>query len=150
RDYGNESERVPLLHQTMVRPLGLNRQAVKHARLTDGEITDVNHLLHFACAFGDDFSSLESDELSKLMFQFAERVAETANGVAADWSGCSSPFFERFLRSRNRRLVILVRSGADAGQPTAINRRDLVDLRAAPTPVTGENTCVFLCDPKFF
>ena len=31
RDHSNESERMPLLHQTMVRPFGLDRQTVKHA-----------------------------------------------------------------------------------------------------------------------
>src|SRR5207248_1579068 len=42
RDY---AEWVPLLHQTVAGPFRLNRQAIKHARLTDGEVADVDHLL---------------------------------------------------------------------------------------------------------
>ena len=52
----DHAERMPLLHQAMIRPFRLNRQAVKHARLADGEIADVDHLLHFAFAFGDDLA----------------------------------------------------------------------------------------------
>src|SRR5213075_2176208 len=52
--FQDESERMPLLHQTMVFSLRLNRQAVKHARLADGEIADVDHLLNFAFTFGND------------------------------------------------------------------------------------------------
>src|SRR6266446_4220183 len=43
RDYGDEPKGMPLLHQTMARPFRLNRQTVKHARLADGEIADVDH-----------------------------------------------------------------------------------------------------------
>src|SRR5260370_10285212 len=125
---------MPLAHQTMVRPLGLNRETVKHARLADSEIADVNHLLNFAFTFGNDLAGLESDELTKLMFQLAQRISESANGIATDRAGRSSPFFERFLRTRDRGLVILVGGGANTRQPPAIDRRDLAVLRAPPPP----------------
>src|ERR1700719_4124971 len=98
----------------MARPFGLNRQTVKHARLADGEIGDVDHLLNFAFTFGENFAGLESNELTKLVFQLTERVSETTNGVAPDRTGCFSPLFERFQRARDRRLVIIVRRRADA------------------------------------
>src|SRR5438132_1590364 len=143
---GDEPERMPLLHQTMARPFRLNRKAVKHPRLADGEVADVDHLLHFAFAFSDDLAGLERDELTELVFQLAERVSQTSNGVAADWAGRSSPLFECFLRARDRRLVIVVGSGVNAGQPPAIDRRYLVDLRApaAAGPFTREDAWIFL------
>src|SRR5438552_2539545 len=143
---------MPLLHQTMVFSLRLNRQAVKHARLADGEIADVDHLLNFAFTFGNDLAGLESDELTKLMFQLAQPISESANGVAADGARCSSPFFERFLRTRDRGLVIVVRGGANTCQPPAIDRRDLVDLRAtaAAGPITGKNTGIVVNDAELF
>ena len=70
-DYGDNTERMPLLHQTVTRPFRLNRQAIKHARLTNGEVADVDHLLHFAFAFGDNFPGLERHELPEIMFEFA-------------------------------------------------------------------------------
>ena len=75
-DHGDHTERMPLLHQAVARPFRLNRQAVKHARLADGEIADVDHLLHFAFALGDDLAGLERDELAEFGFEFAQRVAE--------------------------------------------------------------------------
>ena len=52
----DDAKRMPLFHQTVIRPLRLNRQAVKHSRLADGEIADIDHLLHFAFALSYDFS----------------------------------------------------------------------------------------------
>ncbi len=75
---------MPLLHQAMVRALGLNRQAVKHARLTDGEVADVDHLLHFAFAFGENLARLERDEFAEIVLLLAQGVAELADGFAAD------------------------------------------------------------------
>jgi hypothetical protein len=37
---------MPLLHQAMARPFGLNGQAIKHPRLANGEVADIDHLLH--------------------------------------------------------------------------------------------------------
>ncbi len=62
---------MPLLHQAVTRPFRLNRQAIKHARLTNREIADVDHLLHFAFAFGDNFPGLEGNELPEIMFKIA-------------------------------------------------------------------------------
>src|SRR5207247_7473897 len=114
RDDSDETKRMPLFHQPMARPFGLNRQAVKHARLPDREIADVDHLLHFAFAFGENFSGLERNELPKLVFEFAERVSQTTDGVATDRSRSSSPFLKCFLCARDRCLVIVVRSGSNA------------------------------------
>ena len=59
---------MPLLHQTVAWPFRLNRQAIKHPRLTDCEIADVDHLLHFAFALRDNFAGLERHELAELVF----------------------------------------------------------------------------------
>src|SRR5205823_9196715 len=101
---------MPLLHQTMVFSLRLNRQAVKHARLADGEIADIDHLLHFAFAFSDDLAGLEGDELAELVFRFAQRIAKPAYRVAAHRSRRRAPFQKSFLRARNRLVIIVGRS----------------------------------------
>src|SRR5207247_5893905 len=110
-DDGDEPERMPLFHQPMARPFGLNRQAVKHARLPDREIADVDHLLHFAFAFGENFSGLERHQLPKLVFEFAERVSQTTDGVATDRYRSFSPYLKFFLCARDRCLVYVARSG---------------------------------------
>jgi hypothetical protein len=42
---------MPLLHHAVRGTLTSNGQAIELARETDGEIADINHLLHFAAAF---------------------------------------------------------------------------------------------------
>src|SRR4029077_1501602 len=130
-DHSNNTERMPLLHQTVIFSLRLDRQAIKHARLTDCEIADVDHLLHFAFPLRDDLSSLECYELPELMFRFPERVAETANGLAADRPGRITPFQKRFLRTGDGRFVIVVGRRVHARQFASIDRGDLVDLAAS-------------------
>src|SRR5437870_12930009 len=48
-----------LKHEPMTWPLRLDRQAVKHPRLPEGEIANVDHLLNFALAFRNNFSGLQ-------------------------------------------------------------------------------------------
>ena len=55
-DDPDDAERMPLLVHAVLRPLRMHRQAVEHARLADGEVGDVDHLLHFAVAFGLDLA----------------------------------------------------------------------------------------------
>src|SRR4030095_5397261 len=140
---------MPLLHQTMTRPFGLDRQAIEHARLADGEIADVDHLLHLAFAFRDDLPSLQRDQLTELVFQFAQGVAKTANGLAAHWPGRDAPFKKRFLRSCNCLVVIFVRSRAHAGESLSINRRDFVDLGATSAPFAAEDAGIVIGQAEF-
>ena len=62
------------------------------SRLTDREIANVDHLLHFAFAFGDDLSGLQGYELAELVFQFAQRIAKATNSLAAHGPGVARHF----------------------------------------------------------
>ena len=106
----------------MVRPFRLNGQAIKHARLSDRQVADVDHLLHFAFAFADDFPGFESDELAELVLQIAQGVAQTAHSFAADRSWRKPPFQKCLVRASDRRFVIFIGSGANAGQFSPIDR----------------------------
>ena len=97
---------MPLFHQAVAWSFRLNRQSIEHARLADGEIADVDHFLHFAFAFGDDFPGLERHQLAELMFQFAQRIAQAANSFTAHRSRRDTPLQKRFLRARDRSIVI--------------------------------------------
>src|SRR5256884_8984171 len=133
----------------MARPFGLDGQPVKHARLADREIADINHLLHFAFTFRDDFSSLEGDKLTELVFQVAQCVAKTANSVAAHRTRSRTPFQERFLSTRNRLVVIIIRCGTHTCDSPPINRRNLVDLRSATAPFAIEDASLTSVRPSF-
>jgi hypothetical protein len=100
----------------------LNCQPIKHPRLADREVANIDHLLHFAFTLGDDFPSLERDQLAELVFQFAQCVAKTANCLTAHRTRSRAPFQKRIMRTRNRLVVIVVRCGAYAGDAASINR----------------------------
>ncbi|KAG1393877.1 hypothetical protein G6F59_014277 [Rhizopus arrhizus] len=51
RDDADQAQRVVLLVHAVAGALGMHGVAVQHAALADGEIGDVDHLLHFAIAF---------------------------------------------------------------------------------------------------
>ena len=55
-------ERMPGLGHAMAGALGGDGEAVQLPRQADGEIADVDHLLHFAEALGDDLADLKRDQ----------------------------------------------------------------------------------------
>ena len=88
-------ERMPLLHHAVAGPLGRDGQAVELAREADREVADVDHLLHFAVAFGADLAHLERDEFAERLLELAQRVAEIAHDLAALGRRALAPGLER-------------------------------------------------------
>ncbi len=60
-----------------------DRQAVELARQADGEVADVDHLLHFAEAFAGDLAGLDGDEAAQRLLVGAQLLAEQAHQLAA-------------------------------------------------------------------
>ncbi len=58
----DHTERMPGLHQPMRRPLRGDGAAVELARQADGELADVDHLLHFAQRLGGDLADLDGHQ----------------------------------------------------------------------------------------
>ena len=56
---------MPLLVHAVLRAFGVHGLAVKHAGLADGKISDVDHFLDLAVAFGLDLAHLESNEAAE-------------------------------------------------------------------------------------
>ncbi len=56
---------MPGLHHAMARALRGDGQAVELARQADGEVADVDHLLHFAKALGDDLAGLQRHQRAR-------------------------------------------------------------------------------------
>ena len=67
----------------MVAALRLDGQAVELARQADGEVADVDHLLHFAEPFRLDFADLDRHQPAELGLGGAQFFAEQANELAA-------------------------------------------------------------------
>ena len=75
-DDGDRSERVPRLGEAMAGTLGGDRLAVELPREPDGEVADVDHLLHLAEPFLRDLPDLESDERAESLLLAAELLPE--------------------------------------------------------------------------
>ena len=65
-DDADDAERMPGFHHAVAGALGGDGQAVELARQADGEIADVDHLLHFAEAFGRDLAGFDRDQPAEL------------------------------------------------------------------------------------
>src|SRR6516225_12121224 len=84
------------------------------------------------------------------MFKFTQRIAQTADCFAAHWSGCDAPLHKSFMRTRNRFVVIVVRSGTDAGKPPPVDRRNFLNCNATAAPFAIEHAGVVVGETKFF
>ena len=111
------------------------RQAVELPRQADGEVADVDHLLHFAVALGADLAHLERDQIAERLLQLAQRLAEIAHQLAAlrrrpfaPGAGTPAP-----PPSRPRRnSPALASSTAAIGSPVGgVERRQFVAVRIA-------------------
>ena len=78
----------------MVGALGGDGEAGELAREAGGEGADVDHLLDFAEAFGEDLAGFEGDEAAESVDVGAELFAEEADELAAFGRGDVAPGFE--------------------------------------------------------
>src|SRR5690349_8782043 len=74
---------MPLLVHAVLRTLRMHGVAVEHARLADGEVGDVDHLLHLAQPLGLDLAVLERDQRAEIVLRDTQRLAQQADGLAA-------------------------------------------------------------------
>ena len=80
----------------MAGPLGRDGQSVKLARQPHREIADVDHLLHFAEAFLQNFSVLDRDQTAERFFVGTQFLAEQTHQFATARRRHLAPLAERF------------------------------------------------------
>ena len=115
---------MPLLVHAVAGALAVHGEAVELAGEADGEIGDVDHLLHFALAFGQDFAHFEADEGAEVVFVGAEFVGDLAHDFAAFGCGRHAPFEEGFLGARDDVLVVVEAGHANAGERLVVGGID--------------------------
>src|SRR3546814_15192889 len=98
---------MPGLHHPVIWPLGGDGEAVELARQADGEVADVDHLLHFAESLGDNLPRLEADEAGQRLLPFAQHLAEQADELASPGRGDGAPREEGVMGPAERRLCLL-------------------------------------------
>ena len=80
---GDGAERMPRLGEPVAGALRGDRAAVQLPRETDGEVADVDHLLHLAEPLLRDLPHLERDERAERLLLAPELLAEQAHELAA-------------------------------------------------------------------
>ncbi len=111
---------MPLLEHAVFGSLARHGESVELARQADGEIGDIDHLLHFALALGQDLAHFERDQRAEIVFEAPQLVADLAHDLAALGGGEHAPAFEHFRCLGHHRLVFFGRREPNARQFAAI------------------------------
>ena len=90
-DDADDAERMPRLHQPVARPLGGDGAAVQLPRQADGELADVDHLLHLAERLGGDLARLDGDQRREIGLVLDQQFTEPGHQRTAHGRGCDPP-----------------------------------------------------------
>ncbi len=96
-DDADYAEWVPGLHHAVLGALGWDGEAADLAGEAGGERADVDHLLDFAEAFGEDLAGFDGDEAAERFEVGAELFAEEADEFSASGGGDGAPLQEGFV-----------------------------------------------------
>ena len=152
-DDADHAQRMPLLHHAVLRPLGGDGQPVQLPGKADGEIANINHLLHFAFAFRQDFPGFQRDKSAQIGFGVAQGVAELADDFAAFRRGQALPVLRGPGPARVDRALVIGRGGQCGRCASALPSigEMLFEQRPAAQPFPAKNAGDFPgCKPSFF
>ena len=116
-------ERMPGLGHPVAGALRGDDEAVQLPRQADGEIADVDHLLHFAQALGHDLADLERHEGAESLLRGAQFLAEKAHELAAAGRRNLAPGEKGVPRAVDDRRHVVSRRLSDAGDLGPVDRR---------------------------
>ena len=121
---------MPLLIETVAGPLGLRGHAVKLSRKSEGEICDIDHLLHLAQPFLINFPRLKTDQCPEILLVRTQCLGDFTNHQTALRSRYQTPaqkgrfrtlyslFVIGFSRQRDRSYC-LARGRIERGEDVA-------------------------------
>ena len=114
-DDADDTERMPGLHQPVAGTLGGDGLAVQLARQPDGELADVDHLLHLAESLRGDLSGFDGDQRGEIVLVLDEQFAQPRHQRATHRGRCRAPRGKRLCRFGNGRIG-LFRCGLRDGE----------------------------------
>ena len=109
-DHADRADRVPLLHQPVAGAFRRDRQPVQLAAQPDGEVADVDHLLHLAECLALDLAGLELHQSGEVGLVLAQHHAQSAHQFAAHRGGRGAPHAVRLGRPIDRAVDVVVRA----------------------------------------
>ncbi len=130
----HDTERMPLLVHAVLGPFGVHGEAVQHARLADGEIGDIDHLLDLAHALGLDLAVLQGHEAAERVLVLAQLLAHEPHGLPALRRRHQPPGRGRGHGCGHHILVVFRRRAANLRQAFAGGRIERVYQRPGGLP----------------
>ena len=82
---------MPAFHHAVPGALTGDGQPMQLPRQPDGEVADIDHLLHLALGLGQRLAALDGDEAGKIVLVLAKRIAEQAHQFTSPWCGDDAP-----------------------------------------------------------
>ncbi len=119
----------------MARPLRGDGEAIELARETDGEVADVDHLLHLAEAFLQDLAAFQGHETAEALLRRPQLLAEEADQLAPARGGHLAPGPEGHDALGDHGLDLGGAMGPQLGDGAAVDRR--MDGEAAAADLGG-------------
>ena len=130
RNDADDASRPPGFNELVIGALGLDREAVELTRQADGEVADVDHLLHFAETFRLDLADLDRHQPTEFGFGGAQFLGEQADKFAPARRRDAAPFEEGGVAAADRRFRIRHGRFVEPRQRPAVDRRMDDELRA--------------------
>src|SRR5699024_10409681 len=109
RDDTGNTQRMPLLVHAVLGALRGHGFTVKHARLADGKITDIDHLLHFSQTFLVDLPHFVSHQPSQILFMVPTFQTYLPDNLPALGGRNHTPFTKSLLSFVDNLVVLLAR-----------------------------------------
>src|SRR5690606_4031247 len=131
RDDPDDTQRMPLLVHAVAGALGMHGQAVELAREADGELADVDHLLHLAVALGLGLAHFQRDQRTERILVLAQRLGAQPDRLAAARRRGGAPDLEGGLGAFDDPLVVGFGGGGDAAERLAGGRIDRFERAGA-------------------
>ena len=135
-DDADDPQGMVLFVQPMLGPLRGHRHPVELARLADGEVADVDHLLHFAQPFLQRFAHLQRYQGPQRLLPRPQRLADPADDLAPLRCRHQPPAAKGLPGGGGALAVVLFRGQFHRGQAAAIDRRHHLQhvVALAPEP----------------
>src|SRR5262245_53928091 len=132
----------------MVWSLRVHLPSVQLPRQSDGKVAYLNDFLDFPSCLGQDLAVFEADQARQVFLALAERLAKSANDLAAPWRSYFAPQLERVLGAAYRLVIARLASRPDPRQDLARGRIDRLDdltvTRRADGTAEGNACCLAL------
>ena len=134
-DDSADAQGMPGLAHGMARPLRGDGEAIELARETDGEIADVDHLLHLAQPFLQDLAAFQGHQPAEALLRRAQLLAEEPHQLAPARCRHLAPGAEGHDALGDHGLDLRGAMGLELGDGAAVDGR--MDGEAAAADLGG-------------